>query len=181
MNKTVKNLLISGSALFFTLSMITNAKALDPTEYLESRTINTKKEVVSHDWYDYKRGLFLAEQNKKFAVLNFCTSEDRFCQKIAQSFQDEEVKKLLAEKFVAINIEGTSKFRIESNKAMLEKDLLKKYEIEAYPSLVFLDPKGKQISGLVKGYLAPEKLVVILKYISSDAYKKQLFLLLKNH
>ncbi|MFN8673101.1 MAG: thioredoxin fold domain-containing protein [Candidatus Sericytochromatia bacterium] len=172
MKKIVSKVSVLLSALVFTVAFSNTAKALDPTEYLESRTIKAQKEPVSHDWYDYKRGLFVAEQSKKYVLVNFYNKDDKFSQKLLKSYEDPEVKALLKEKFVTINVDGTSNYRIESNKNMVEKELLKKYEIEVYPTMAFLDYKGKQVSGQVKGYLPPDKLLVILNYISTESYKK---------
>lgn len=158
-------------SIAFSSFLSNKVEAADPTQYLENRTIYAKA-PINYDWYDYKRGLFVAEQTKKYVLLNFCIRDDKYCGKLGKSYADDEVKAILREKFVTINIDGASNFRIESQKNMPEKALLKKYDIDAYPTIAFLDSKGKQVSGLVKGYLTPEKLLVILKYISSDSYKK---------
>lgn len=169
MNKVLLSL--ATLSIAFSSLLSNKVDAADPTQYLENRTIYAKA-PINYEWYDYKRGLFEAEQRKKYVLLNFCVRDDKYCGKLGKSYEDETVKTILREKFVTINIDGASNFRVESQKNMPEKALLKKYEIDAYPTIAFLDPKGKQVSGLVKGYLTPEKLAVILKYISSESYKK---------
>ena len=43
------------------------------------------------------------------------------------------------------------------------------------PTISFLDHQGKVIGGSVKGYITPENLMRILKYIATDAYKDTSF------
>ena len=89
-----------------------------------------------------------------------------------KTFGDPVIKKYLEEHFVAVKVDAQSPDRIQANKIMLEKDLIKEYDIEGYPSIGFINSEGKMITGVTKGFVSPDKFINILKYIASESYKK---------
>lgn len=142
-------------------------------KYLETKVLYSKKPAVKEMWYDYKRALFLASQENKPVLLSFCKDDNSFCNKMNdKTFKNPKVKKYLEDNFIPVRVDPDSYDRIQANKAMLEKDLVKEYEIEGYPTVAFLSPEGKMISGLTKGFIDADKFLVILKYISTENYKK---------
>jgi len=133
------------------------------------------KQKVS--WYDLRRGLFISEQEKKPLLLSFCSSENIFCQKLnGQTFANPEIIQSINDNFIAVNIDFLSQNPIKIDNSLIpEKELVKRFEIKGFPTLIFLDPKGNKISGSVRGFIPPEKLSLILKYISSEVYKNTKF------
>ena len=131
------------------------------------------KNVESIDWYDYRRGLFIAFQENKFALLSFCDPESEYCTKLFETtFNDQSIKNLVSSDFVSIKVDSKSNNPLFINeKQMKEKDLKDAYKVVGYPTLIFLDSEGNKVSGSVQGYIPPEKLISILEYISSNAYQ----------
>jgi thioredoxin-related protein len=140
---------------------------------LEKKVLYSKPKVSFYNWYDYKRGMFVAGMEKKYVLVSFCTNTSAYCLKLDQNtYSDPAVKKLLEDKFVTVKVDGAAKNQMNiNNKMITEKDLLKQFDIEGFPTMTFLDSEGKKVSGAIKGYLPPEKFLIVLKYISSDAYK----------
>ncbi len=175
--KLQKKIISTISTIFVVLSFQNAVKAENITpksdlKYLETKVLYSKKPIVRENWYDYKRGLFLADKQNKYIFMSFCLDDNSYCNKLeAKTYNDPRIKKILREKFIKVKIDPKSENRISANKNMLEKDLTKEYEIEGYPTIAFLNPQGKLVSGSVKGFVDSNKLLVILNYISSEAYK----------
>lgn len=169
MNNTLKKVLISAILLFPSLtSSFAEAKDKDDDKLMFTQKLND-----DYIWFDYKRGMFRAEAEKKHALISFCVDEDPFCVKLQEkTFSNPEVKMFMEEHFIPVKVNGKSEYRVDTYKYELEKDLIKKYEIEGYPTIAFVSPDGKNINGLVKGFTEPEKLMVIMKYISGNYFKK---------
>lgn len=164
-----------GLVLLVTTSLLSSNYSSAKANNMEddSKRVSASK-TVDYTWFDYKRGLFKANHEKKYILLSFCKDNDSYCDKLyTKTFSTPEVKTLLEDKFVPISIDVDSEYRIDTYKTMAEKELVDKYEIEGFPTILFLDSTGKIISGSIKGAITPEKLLVILKYIYTDAYKKQ--------
>lgn len=156
----------------------TNSFKPESIEYLEKKVLYSKSNVVTNNWFDYKRGMFVANRENKYLLMNFCSSTSSYCLKLEENtFSNPAVKKLLSEKFVTIKVNANANNpMIINNKKVTEKDLIKKYNVAGFPTITFLDSGGRKISGTIKGYLPPEKFIIVLKYISTDAYKSTNFL-----
>lgn len=170
MNITLKKVLLSAIVLLPTLTC-SFAEAKDKEE--EEKLMFTQKLNDDYIWFDYKRGMFRASSEKKHALISFCIDEDPYCIKLQEkTFANPEVKTFMEENFIPVKVNGKSEYRVDTYKYEIEKDLIKKYEIEGYPTIAFVSPDGKSVNGLVKGYTPPEKLMIIMKYISGNHFKK---------
>lgn len=175
-NKMLKSLIVLSSICLLTTinPVIAQAEKKTDLKDLETKVLYSKKIVSQDIWFDYKRALFLSSTEKKPVLMSFCTEENSFCNKMyTNTFKDPKVKKYLQDHFISVKVDAQSNDRIQANKVMLEKDLVKEYEIDGYPSTTFLSPDGKTISGVTKGYISPDKFIVILKYIATESYKKK--------
>lgn len=170
----LKNIIISTSLIFLSLTFKSFSETDKKTDlkYLETKVLYSQKQISKPVWYDYKRALFLASKENKFILLSFCREDNKFCNKMNdKTFNNSKVKSYIENYFIPVKIDAQSEDRIEANKSMLEKDLIKDFEIDGFPTVAFLNPQGKLISGLSKGYVDENKFMVILKYIATDAYK----------
>lgn len=171
----IKKTLFLTSLIFLSLTSVSysqNDKKTD-LKYLESKVLYSKKYVPQTQWYDYKRALFIASEQNKPLLISFCRDDNKFCNKMSSTtYNDTQIKDYIKNYFVPVKIDPLSEDRIEANKDLMEKDLIKQYEVEGYPTIAFLDSKGKVISGAIKGYVEPAKFINILKYIATESYKK---------
>lgn len=177
----VKKVLFLTSLTFLSLSINpdkVSSKEQTKTDinYLESKVLYSKKYTPQIQWYDYKRALFLASHENKPILISFCRDDNKFCNKMSETtYKDNLIKDYMKAHFINIKIDPLSEDRIEANKSLMEKDLIKQYEVEGYPTVAFLDSKGKVIGGSIKGYVESGKFINILKYIATESYKKTNF------
>lgn len=77
-----------------------------------------------------------------------------------ESFIQSEISSFLAKNFIPI--------RVDVDK---EKKIASTYHVRSLPVSWFLEPDGKKITS-IPGYVNPDLFLVILKYVSSESYKK---------
>ncbi|OGP77227.1 MAG: hypothetical protein A2V86_00775 [Deltaproteobacteria bacterium RBG_16_49_23] len=77
-----------------------------------------------------------------------------------ESFTQPEIVKFLTTNFIPI--------RVDVDK---EKKIASTYHVRGLPVSWFLEPDGRKIT-TIPGYVNPDLFQVILKYITSESYKK---------
>ncbi|MDH4222380.1 MAG: thioredoxin fold domain-containing protein [candidate division Zixibacteria bacterium] len=127
--------------------------------------------VVS--WLKYDEGLKLAKKENKKVMTFFYTDWCGYCKKmLSYTFTDQEVKKLLGEKFVSIKVNGESRNKISVNKKeMTEKELTSGFVASGFPTTWFFESNGDKISPMV-GFMKAEDFINVLSYVAGDWYKK---------
>ena len=96
-----------------------------------------------HD-LDFTQASAKAEKEHKLVFIDFFTTWCGPCKMLDQTtWKDEKVVTFLTEKTVAIKLDAEK-----------EKKLAAKYKIQAYPSLLFLKPDGKESDRII-GYREP--------------------------
>src|SRR5574341_1477099 len=92
-------------------------------------------------WYAYEEGILEASVNEKPVIIDFYADWCQPCIAMEEgTYPNPRVVSEMAD-FVAIKVDTQKRIDIET-----------KYGIAYYPTIVFLDPKGKEISRHV-GYL----------------------------
>jgi len=137
-----------------------NAEAVEETKLL---TLN---------WLSYNEGLTLAEKENKYVLIYFYTDECSWCKKmIDQTYSNEEVKKILSDKFVAVKINARSENKVmENGEEISEKKLAILYQVSGYPTTWFIENNQTRIAPL-PGYVATEQFIPVLNYIGEGWYK----------
>ncbi len=102
-------------------------------------------------WYTYEEGILAAGTQNKPMFLDFYADWCGPCIAMEEgTYPDPGVIREMSD-FVAIKVDTQKRIDIES-----------KYGIAYYPTVIFLDPKGREISRHV-GYLGPEDMVNEIK------------------
>ena len=78
----------------------------------------------------------------------------------AESFSNPEIVQFLKTHFITIRTDIDKEKKIASN-----------YYVRTLPTSWFLEPGGSKITS-IPGYVNPDTFQIILKYISSESYKK---------
>ena len=115
-------------------------------------------------WVNYNEGLETAKNQKKKVFLTFYAEWCKYCKVMeSNTFTDKSVISYLNEHYVAI--------RVNSDK---DTNTASKYQVRGIPVSWFISENGENI-GSQPGYIPPEKMVPLLKYISTDSYKTMQF------
>jgi thioredoxin-related protein len=115
-------------------------------------------------WYSYDEGIRAGEKEGKKIFLSFYADWCTFCKKMEkETFKEPAVVKFLNRHFISV--------RVNTEK---ETEIARKHFVRGLPMTWFLEPDGEKISSL-PGYIPPEMLIRILKFIQSDSYKEMTF------
>lgn len=110
--------------------------------------------------FDEAKKIEAQDQSKKF-LLYFYTSWCGYCRKLDQNtFVDQTVAAYINTHFIPVRINSEQLPRIAA-----------RYRVAGVPDLRFLSSKGEGIARW-PGYIAPDKLLPLLKYIHTDSYQK---------
>lgn len=102
-------------------------------------------------WYSYEEGMLAAGAMEKPVILDFYADWCPPCIAMEEgTYPDPRVVSEMRD-FIAIKVDTQKRIDIES-----------KYGISYYPTVVFLDAKGKEVSRHI-GYLGPEEMVGEIK------------------
>ncbi|MCX9012606.1 MAG: thioredoxin domain-containing protein [Candidatus Methanoperedens sp.] len=102
-------------------------------------------------WFTYEEGILTAGAVDKPVIMDFYADWCQPCIAMEEgTYPDPRVVSEMAD-FVAIKVDTQKRIDIES-----------KYGIAYYPTVVFLDPQGKETARHV-GYLDPEDMVALIK------------------
>jgi thioredoxin-related protein len=151
--KNLFSLLLTALVLF----LFSHVQAADPT------------------WLKFDEGLAKAGKENKFVLVDFYTNWCHWCKVMDEkTFQEANVAKKLQQRFVKIrlNAEADNETVTFQNKKYTNVEFTQAFGVNGYPSLAFLDSKGKVIT-LIPGYVPAEEFITILNYIDQKCYEKQ--------
>jgi len=89
---------------------------------------------------DLSRGIGDAKSKHKPIMVDFYTSWCGWCKKLDQDTYSNTKVRNLSQKFICVKVDGDK-----------SPNLISKYQIRGYPTIVFLDPAGNEITRIV-GY-----------------------------
>ncbi len=112
-------------------------------------------------WYSYDDGMALSKQEGKKIFLHFYADWCTWCKKMDKdTFSDMTVGNYINKNFIPIKVNTGKK-----------KNVALRYNVRGLPATLFLTEKGETI-GYKPGYVPPANLIILLKYIYTDSYKK---------
>jgi len=128
-------------------------------------------------WVSFNDGMARAEKEHKQVVIDFYTSWCRWCKVMdAETFQNPEVRKYLAENFVTIRVDAenrTERLRFEG-KEYTPVALTRRFGVRGYPSLAYLSTEGKLIT-VMPGFVPAATYLRLLEYMHKECYQQLTF------
>lgn len=151
--------------------------------YSQEPATNTSPQEVK--WYSFEEGMKLAKKKHKYVIVDIYTDWCGWCKKMDnETFRNPEVVKSLNENFIAIKLNAETKEPIAFNGNIYSNPNPSKQKSThqlaialagarlAYPTYIYLDYKGNNITGS-QGYTQAEDLLPLLSYIGTGAYKNK--------
>jgi thioredoxin-related protein len=122
-------------------------------------------------WYPFNDGLETATKENKKILMDVYTDWCAWCKRMDKDvYAQNEVKVLLNKFFVLVKLNAESNNEAAYNEqTMTETMLAQELGVDGYPSTIFFLPNGEVITA-VPGYVAPDKFLLILKYIGENHY-----------
>ncbi len=115
-------------------------------------------------WYDYNEGLELGKNQNRKVFINFYADWCGYCKQMdRETFQDRAVIAYLNEEFVPVRVDTE-----QNQKAAAD------YRVRGLPVSWFIAEDGEPI-GSQPGYIPPDTLLSLLRYIGTDSYKTMKF------
>lgn len=112
-------------------------------------------------WHSYETGMALGKKENKKVFLHFWAEWCDSCKKMAkETFTDTAVIAYLNKHFISI--------KVNSDK---EKAVVSEYNVRGLPDNWFIAEQNK-IIGNQPGYIPPDKLLPLLRYIYTNSYQK---------
>lgn len=144
-------------------------------------------------WYSFEEAYELNKKKPKKIFVDVYTNWCGWCKRMDQdTFSDPEIAKYMQKHFYCVKLNAERKDTVvldgvklvnpnpgsRNSTHQLANELLRNKM--SYPSFVFLNEKGNQITA-VGGYQKPEGFIVILNFIGGDHYLKESFESFKGH
>ncbi len=102
-------------------------------------------------WQSYEAGLGQARQEGKPVFIHFTTVWCGWCRRLEQEAYARDDVIALSRDFACVKVDGDRR-----------PDLVRAHRIEGYPTLLFLDPQGREISR-VPGYIPADRLLAEMR------------------
>ncbi|MCC6885890.1 MAG: DUF255 domain-containing protein [Ignavibacteriaceae bacterium] len=137
---------------------------------------------VHSQGYEFDQGLTTAKSQNKMILIYIYTEGDRWCDKmVSEVYSKPEVQKALND-FIFIKLNaGSANNYTYNNEKLSATNLSKKLGVMSYPTHVFMNPDGSQISfnynGMsvnnIPGFLDEEDFSAMLNYMKTGKYKSE--------
>lgn len=115
-------------------------------------------------WYSYEDGMKQIREDGKKGYLHFYTDWCSYCRLMDEkTFSDKEVADYINSHFIAM--------RVNAEK---EQKVARSYRANRFPLNWFIDDEANPI-GSQPGYIPPEQMVYMLKYVQTEGYETMKF------
>ena len=112
-------------------------------------------------WLSYDEGMTLGKSQKKKIFINFFATWCSFCKMMdTKTFKDAAVIDYLNAHFITVKVDVDKELYVAAQ-----------YNIRPLPDMWFVSEKGEAI-GNKPGYISPEEMLPVLKFIKTDSYLK---------
>ncbi|WP_373498606.1 thioredoxin family protein [Desulfococcus sp.] len=115
-------------------------------------------------WYGYEEGIRRGKQEGKKIFLNFFADWCHYCQVMEEkTFRDSAVAAYLNDHYIPIQVDSDR-----------QQNIAREYSVQGLPTSFFIAEDGANI-GSQPGYIPPDLMLPLLKYIHTDSFKKMDF------
>ena len=115
-------------------------------------------------WQNYEEGIRRGKQEKKKIFLNFYADWCHYCQVMEEkTFRDGAVAAYLNDHFIPVQVDSDRR-----------QDIAREYSVQGLPTSFFIAEDGANI-GSQPGYIPPDLMLPLLKYIHTDSFKRMDF------
>lgn len=155
---------IFSAAMIFS-GLVPALNATDKTEEQKEPLENSENRKPQQvKWLTYQEAVERAKKGRLPIVLVFYNNNCRKCEIMEKKgFNRPDIAEYVNSKFCASKINGEK-----------HPELKKKYRVNVYPAVWFLDQDAKEIDSII-GYVEPDRLFLILKYVGDGEYKNKSF------
>ncbi len=126
-------------------------------------------------WHPLEEAMKLAQAQKKPLYVFLYSSFCGWCRRFERNtLNNEDVKKLLSEKFILTKLNSSSTKRQKfKGKLVSERRLCAMFAVRGVPTSAFMEFQDTvgTIIAKVPGYIPPDKFKLLLKYIGDKWYK----------
>lgn len=127
----------------------------------------TAPAMAGVNWKSYDSALSKAKNEGKLIYLYFYTDWCKYCKKMdKETLSDPKVAKYLNRTFIPV--------RINPDKNKKNKEIASKFGVRGFPANGFAKDGTRPLT-ILPGYIPPEKLLDVLKYLGSGSYEKMPF------
>lgn len=116
------------------------------------------------NWSSYAETQKAGSNGRKYFIY-FYSEHCGYCKRLeSKAFTDEAVVDYINANYTPVRVNITTETKLAS-----------RFGIQGVPDLRFLSPKGENIARW-PGYIEGERLLILLRYISTDSYKSMNFI-----
>lgn len=128
------------------------------------------------EWKTMVEAQQLAAEDNKLIFIFVEAEWCGLCKQMKKNvFPDNNINKLLSDKFHLVSIDLDSKREITFNdEKMTEREFARKMGVMATPTMIFIDPKGEEM-GRRPGFMNAELFNKLLLYVNSDQFTEVSF------
>ena len=118
----------------------------------------------SINWHSYQDGVALGKQRNKKVFVNFFADWCTYCKQMdSETFTDSAVGAYLNKNFIPVRVDADREAQVAA-----------KYHVQGLPVTTFIGEDGVLI-GSQSGFIGPDQMVPLLRFIQSDSYKTMSF------
>ena len=147
---------------------------LNSVNYANEQSEEEQKEL---SWLPYEQALAKSKVEDIPTLIYFYSDYCIWCKKMGEeAFGSKEIVNLLNKDYALVKINGNSNkaVMVEGKKLTESRLSAEVFQVNAFPTIWFLDSANEKISHL-PGFVTPDMFLPILVYIRDDLYKKYTF------
>jgi thioredoxin-related protein len=123
--------------------------------------------------FDIDKSIVDANKTAKHIMLFFHKDNCGYCERMSFNLDRKEVLEAIDKDFVLLDINrDDDEIVVYQDFNGTNREFLKALDIDFYPTILFIDSSKNEIIYALLGYRDSEKLLNVLKYISSKSYKR---------
>ncbi len=115
-------------------------------------------------WRSYEDGVSAAKNDSKKLMITFYADWCSYCKVMDRdTFKDNEIVKYINEYFIPVRVNSDT-----------DGKTAKAFRVRGLPDTWFMS-EDQEVIGHQKGFIPPERMIEMLKYINTNSYKEMTF------